>query len=217
MAIYNSKLMESFASGGRVRTINHRGSLLSSIAEFPKNNPTNDATRLGIGDIIPIMPIPYKSMVRAIGYCGVGTGTTGLTATLDLYGLKKDGKSIDTSAPIKTNIFSVTITLTGGAVTMTAPALGFDVVTKSIYNLLCEDKVVTNPDGTTRTIRVPISAFEPYKEDRFGILALTVTAAATAGDMTSKGVLKAEFVEAAPSSGPYMNTIGISPKSPSAI
>lgn len=216
MAIYNSDLMESFASGARVRTLNHRGSLLSDIATFPRNSLTAAATHLAVGDIVPVMPIAYKSMVRDIALGFVGTAPTSLVARLDLYGLKRDGKSIDKL--IKQNILGAAIVLgADAAAELTTKAIACDVATSTIYNLLCEDKTLTNPDGTTRTIRTPIANFEPYKEDRFGILAWTVTAAATAGDVTSKGVLKVDFVEVAPSSGPYLDTMGVSSKQPSAI
>jgi hypothetical protein len=200
MAIYNSNVMNVFSKGGRIRTLNFRGSLLSSLATVTPYNTVGGA-HLEVGDILPLFPIPYRCMIRGIYVASIGGVNANFRVSLNLYGLKKDGKTIDKL--IKANVDGNFATLE-----MPTVATGLKLVTNSVF---ASNTLYQSLSGAPAASPwVPIQEFVPYKEDRYGILAFNVTTAADSGFTADSRIsVRIDFIEAAPSSGPFINTIGL--------
>jgi hypothetical protein len=200
MAVYNSKVTDVFSKGGRIRTLNHRGSLLSSFAEVTPYNVSGGA-QLAVGDILTLFPIPYRCMIRGIYVASLNAVNANFRAKLNLYGLKRDGKTLDNL--IKEDV-------DGGLVGGTAMPVAANLTLRtnaSVARYTLFQSLSAAPEGSPWK---PIDAFVPYKEDRLGVLALTVSAVANA-DLTADAriAVRADFIEAAPSDGPFVNVIGL--------
>jgi hypothetical protein len=121
---------------------------------------------------------------------------------LSLYGLKKDGKTLDNL--IKDNI-------DGGQIAANALAEetdGLSMATGSyLINQTLYQSLSDNPDATPWT---PLPAFVPYKDDRQGVLALCVTTIA-GGTVaaTSRIMVRVDYIESAPSDGLFIQKIGL--------
>lgn len=178
MANVNSDLMRSFVEKKRIRQMNYRGTVVSTVA-----NIETGAT--GTGDIIYLCPIPYKSMIRSIHV--LGSGVILENTLINVYALNADGVTI--GAKVNTKDF-----VKMGATTAN---VSVDVSNRAIRS----NTVYTHCCGTDGK---PNSAFAPYAEGNLGILGMTGTAV-PAGNYT----IIVNYVEHAPSSGPFDNTISV--------
>jgi hypothetical protein len=201
MPVYNSNVFDVFTRGGRIRTLNHRGSLLSDVATVIPFNVTGNG-QLALNDVLPLFPITYRCMIRGIYLAWSGEYNANMRLRLDLYGLKKDGKTLDNL--IKEGIDATRISTQA----LPTAAVGLTLETPSVlagqtlYQSLSE-----NPNNTPW---VPLPAFVPYKDDRLGVLALTVTTAATANvTAVSRLTVRVDYIESAPSDGPFIQKIGL--------
>jgi hypothetical protein len=143
--------------------------------------------------IIQIAPISFSSSIKSIQVYLGGTALTGLISTFGIYGINRNG-----------SITAINASLFSSPAAATTPdswveLLPFTQTNKTIYEQLCD----------TSAYKLPIAAFEPYKDDRYGMLALDVGTKATAG--TDPVIFKIEYVEGSPSESP-LTDLAINPK-----
>jgi hypothetical protein len=196
MANINTNLIDSFVSGARVRTLNYRGSVVSSVAQTA---PINGI--IAQNDLIYLCPIPYGSIIRSIKIGCSYAGTTNAVFTLTIFGLQKDGKTIANEIGFQGNPFANIFT-TSNIPLMTEKATEAVVAQTVMWNLGTFD---------AQGVFTPKAEFAPYQDDRLGILALKCT---TASVSITPGTITAiiNYVELAPSDGPFLKTIGLTPQ-----
>jgi hypothetical protein len=200
MPVYNSNVFDVFTRGGRIRTLNHRGSLLSDVATVTPFNVAGGA-QLVQGDVLPLFPITYRCMIRGIYLAWNGGYNANMRLRPDLFGLKKDGKTLDNR--IKENI--------DGRIGENALPTADAALTLSTAWVLTNQTLYQSLSATPDvTPWVPLPEFVPYKDDRSGVLALTVGEIATEGvDANSRLSVRVDYVESAPSTGLFGREIGL--------
>jgi hypothetical protein len=185
ITIRNTDIAQAFAAKKRIRTMNHRGSLLQSTV-------TTNGESFGTGnDILNLIPIAFSASVKSIKL-GVLTAMTGATCKIGMGGINRDGSV----TAIKDDLFKAD---GGSAGTASAwvELLKLETTDATIYELLC--------DATTK---LPIAEFEPYKNDRYGMMILTVGTAGSAGVAADNPVLfQIEYVEGSPSEAPLTELV----------
>jgi hypothetical protein len=197
MATINTDIIDSFTSGARIRTLNYRGSLVSTIAKMP-----NKIDAFAVNDVLMLCPIPYRAIIRSLRIGGgYSAATTQAKFALTIFGINPDGKTPGAEIGFQTAISDI-------YTTANAPLL-----TEKATQALTNDTLICNLgtfDGNGRF--VPKAEFVPYAKDRCGLLALECTTAA-AGTVTAGTItVVVDFVEPAPSEGPFMKTLGLTPK-----
>lgn len=181
MANVNSDLMRSFVEKKRIRQMNYRGTVISTVANITTTTTGNTAAE----DIIYLCPIPYRSMIRSIHV--LGDKVIPADTFINVYALNADGVTI--GAKVNTKDFI--------KMGLTTVNVSVDVSNRAIRS----NTVYTHCCGTDGK---PNSVFAPYAEGNLGILGMTGTAV-PAGNYT----IIVNYVEHAPSSGPFDNTISV--------
>lgn len=179
MANVNSDLMCSFVEKKRIRQMNYRGTVVSTVANISITSATAST------DIIYLCPIPYRSMIRSIHV--LGDKIIPEDTLINVYALKEDGVTI--GAKVNTKEFvKMEATVANASVDVSNRAIR----SNTVYIHCCgtDDK--------------PNSVFTPYAESKLGILGMTGTIV-PAGNYT----IIVNYVEHAPSSGPFNKTISV--------
>jgi hypothetical protein len=182
MAIKSSDIAVAFVGKNRVRTVNLRGSILETTIAL------NGSMFAANNDIIALMPIPYSASIKSIGIGTVNVMTSAV-GNVGIYGINNDD-------PMNLTVIIADALRSNGSLAGTVNSwvkLIYPIVTdKTIYQLLCNDQ------------GVPIDTFKPYIQNRYGMLAFTMTAAAAAAGNTDANIVKiiVRYIEGSPSEGP---------------
>ncbi len=160
MAVLKTGLASDFENHKRLDITTHRGPLLTSTAKItfaaaPANN-----------DVIFLAPIAYTACVKEMILEFTSDITVAMTANIGIYGILPNG----TTQLIKNNALGK---LDTGKLDAHEDILTIDCEywDKTIYQLLCDAKTVNG-----KTVYVPSEEFKPFKDSKYGMLALTVTA-----------------------------------------
>jgi hypothetical protein len=193
MANINTNVMDSFVAGARIRTLNYRGSLVSTQVVTPNMDQV-----IAVDDLIYLCPIPYRSIIRSIRIGCSYTGGTQAIFALTICGIQKDRKTIGNEIGFQTPIANI-------FTTAAAP-----LMTEKVTQTIVGQTLISNLGTfTANGAFTPKAEFIPYQEDRLGVLALKCTTPSapviTAGTIS----VIVDYVENAPSDGPFLKTLGL--------
>jgi hypothetical protein len=191
MATINTDIAAAFNAKKRIRTMNHRGSLLIT-------NATTDGSAFAATDNpINIMPIAFSTSIKAMGAIA-DKGLTDAVLEICMGGINRDGSITEIGKIFDVDHIDIT------ALISTAPDILLAKLRSelTIYERLCAGDHM-----------LPIKAFEPYKNDAYGMLMMKVTTAATANaGPENKVIFHTVYVEGSPSESP-LTELAIDPRS----
>ena len=148
--IWKSDLQQEIDNKGIIRTVNHRGTVLNSIAKFPTATYIKNT-----GSIILLAPIPF--MASIVSVIGRSSGGEFGVADMGIYGIRSNG-SVDQNTAINRNAYRGDKRIANNQIT--------DILHPGDWGLTLHELCCDN-NG------MPIEAYEPYVGQRFGMLALT--------------------------------------------
>jgi hypothetical protein len=184
----NSDIAQAFADKKRVRTMNHRGSLLVS-------TPNVTGLPFASTGIVSIIPIPFAASIKSISL-GVGTAMSAASYSIGMGGINQNGSITE----IDVALFRAD-TVTPGTGNTWVELLVPSLTNKTIYEQLC-----------TGNNKLPKVAFQPYQNDRYGMLIFKVETVGTAGITAANPVIvKVSYVEGSPSESP-LTDLTINPR-----
>jgi hypothetical protein len=202
MANRNTNITVAFANKKRIRTINCRGSLVTTIVSL-------DGTFFTPAGKIALCPMPFTASIKSVKMwqhvAFSAAGATKPVVGVTLYGINRSYKDLPATNPIHTfddndltqivagAIVPANTTLTGTVDTATELLTG-EHINKSVYELLLNGGVERDE-------------FKPYKNDRYGMLCMDVTTAAvTTGVGADNWInIQIDYVDGAPSDAPIDN------------
>lgn len=178
--IQNSDLVQTFVNKQRLRTMNYRGSVLTTVVEDSNSWASSDAN-----SYLYLTLVPYSAALRSIKVC-FASATTELVYKVGIAGINPDFSFTD----IKDDLFSVPAAAT--AANIVKEIVPATLWGKTIYQQLCEGDY-----------NLPSEAFDKYSESRYGVLFLKSTTKNTAAVQTIRANI--EWVEGAPSEAPLIS------------
>ena len=149
--------------GERLRTMDHRGSWLTSALVGLQISPGEEAAATAVGTVIYLMPIAYSTVLKEL-VLQFNVATTKESYNIGVYGI--DPFRQNEYVLIKEDIIG---TAPSGEAGIKKDILTSDNWNKTIYQRLIDS-------DTNR----PIDAFKPFSKHKTGVLALTVKTAISA-------------------------------------
>lgn len=181
--------VKDYIDGDRTRTLNHRGSLLSTVSSTSNYWASSDD-----GSIWRFAMIPFFSCIRRI-IVSFSADVTELAFKIGIGYTNAD----KTMTEIKDDLVTVpapAATLPANTERSIWPG---SMWTRSIYRHLSEEIPGTSPAKFR-----PIEAFEPYCKERYGVLYFKSTTKNTNAVNVSRVMV--DFVEISPSETPLIDT-----------
>lgn len=181
--ITNSNIVKAFIDHRRIRTMNHRGSLLNTSVRDDNTWGSSDAN-----SVLYLTPIPFGASIKSLSLA-YSDKTTELAFKVGIAGIEPDG----TFTVIKDDL-------------LTCPAKEQEANTwlnvwtpeltnQTLYQMLCD----------TTAPYLPIAAFEPYKRNEQGILFLKSTAKNNSAELKTT-YAQLSWVDLSTSESPRINT-----------
>ena len=173
MAIAKTDIVEMFDKNERIRTANHRGTVLCTTMEEKRFSVPKDPN-----DVLFVMPVQYGASILEIMIKSVG-GEFGY-ADIGIYGIDSGG-NYGSHTLIRRDALGNTRTIPNNTI---RDALSPSYWGKTIYQQLCGE------DG------LPIQSFKPFSKDQYGMLAFTGNNTNT-GEANSSITMRIQYIESA--------------------